>query len=106
MWRERSSVEQLALEHRLRADARRREQERTEAKDRQRRRRRQIAMVTMLAMVVGLLIAGVLIGGWPGRIATAVGVAAAPVSAVCDGRTLLMQSGQRRKGQRSRPSLK
>jgi len=53
-------------------------------------------MVTALAMGVGLLVAGGLIGGWPGRIATVVGVAAAPVSAVCDGRILLVRLRRRR----------
>ncbi len=89
-------MEELDLDLRLRSDALRRRRERAEAKNRRWRCRRQMVVVAVLAVGVGLLVAAMLIGGWPGRVATAVGVAAAPVSAVCDGRTLLVRPRRRR----------
>lgn len=94
MRRERALVEQLALERQLQSEVLRRARDQAEAKNH--RRRGQMVMVAVVALGVGFVIVGVLAGGWPGRVATAVGVAAAIVSAVSDGRTMLVWPRRRR----------
>jgi fatty acid desaturase len=78
-------VEQLALEHRLQADALRRSRERTALAEQRRRRRRRSAVVALLAVGLVSVVAATLWGGWPGRVVAAVLLAAGLISAISDG---------------------